>query len=47
VDYGLPPQTALNLDQDSDLKSLHGAPGFQAVVSSAHQRAQSEHKSER
>ena len=35
VDHGLARTTARAMDQDEDLKSLHGDPHFQALVSKA------------
>jgi tetratricopeptide (TPR) repeat protein len=39
LDHGLDPPTALALEKDSDLKSLHSDPRFAAIVASARQRA--------
>jgi serine/threonine protein kinase len=38
-DHGLSPKVALNIEQDSDLKSLHGDPRFEAVVADVKERA--------
>jgi len=39
VDHGLDPSTDLRMDKDPDLKSLHGAPRFAALVVHAKERA--------
>jgi serine/threonine protein kinase len=39
VDHGLPPDGDLGIDSDPDLKSLHGNPHFEALVTYAKQRA--------
>ncbi len=39
VAHGLMVKEALNMDQDADLKSLHGDPRFEKIVSDAKQRA--------
>ena len=39
VDHGLPPDGELGIDSDPDLKSLHGNPRFDALVTYAKQRA--------
>jgi hypothetical protein len=39
LDHGLEQRTALGIENDPDLKSLHGVPRFEALVSDAHQRA--------
>jgi non-specific serine/threonine protein kinase/serine/threonine-protein kinase len=38
VDHGLDRPTALGLETDVDLKSLHGNPGFNALISHVHER---------
>jgi hypothetical protein len=42
---GLHTKTALDMDSDSDLDSLHGDPRFQAIVAAAHEQANAEKKS--
>ena len=44
LDHGLPLKTALGIESDSDLKSLHGDPRFDAIVVAAHQHAATERK---
>ncbi len=44
VDHGLPLAADLGMDQDSDLKSLHGDPRFAALVAHAKERATSAQK---
>jgi serine/threonine protein kinase len=39
VDHGLAPANALAMEQDPDLKPLHGDPRYEAIVSDAKQRA--------
>jgi serine/threonine protein kinase/tetratricopeptide (TPR) repeat protein len=39
LDHGLEQRTALGIENDPDLNSLHGAPRFEALVSDARQRA--------
>jgi hypothetical protein len=39
VDHGLDADLDLHMDRDSDLKSLHGAPRFTALVAHAKERA--------
>jgi tetratricopeptide (TPR) repeat protein len=39
VDHGLAPANALAMEQDPDLKPLHGDPRYEAIVSEAKQRA--------
>jgi eukaryotic-like serine/threonine-protein kinase len=39
VDHGLDPRTALNIEKDADLKTLHGDPRFAAIVAHAKERA--------
>jgi len=39
VDHGLQAEADLGLDQDPDLKSLHGDPGFAALVAHAKEAA--------
>jgi len=39
VEHGLPASAALGMDQDTDLKSLHGDPRFEALVAEARQAA--------
>jgi Flp pilus assembly protein TadD len=39
VDHGLRPSTDLDMDNDTDLKSLHGNPRFAALVAHAKERA--------
>lgn len=43
VDHGLPAEGDLAIDQDPDLKSLHGDPRFEAVVADAKQRLAAHH----
>jgi len=42
IDHGLPPDIALDIEKDPDLKSLHGNPRFDALVAHAHEVAQTE-----
>jgi non-specific serine/threonine protein kinase/serine/threonine-protein kinase len=39
TEHGMPVKTALNMEQDSDLKSLHNDPRFQDLVAAARHRA--------
>jgi serine/threonine protein kinase len=39
AEHGMPAKTALNMEGDSDLKSLHDDPRFQELVAAARQRA--------
>src|SRR5262252_2180807 len=39
VDHGLSPDAALAIERDSDLKSLHNAPGFSALLTHIRKRA--------
>lgn len=39
IDHGLDPASALGMEKDPDLKSLHGDPRFAALVSYVHQQA--------
>jgi hypothetical protein len=39
IDHGLSPGDILTIEKDPDLKSLHGDPRFQALVSHAKDRA--------
>jgi eukaryotic-like serine/threonine-protein kinase len=39
LDHGLPIRTGLRIEADSDFQSLHGYPGFDALVTAAHQHA--------
>jgi serine/threonine protein kinase len=39
VDHGLPPPYALAIEKDPDLKSLHGDPGFTALVAHVKERS--------
>jgi len=39
VDHGLKSDTAVNMEQDEDLKSLFGDPRFAAVIAHAKERA--------
>jgi eukaryotic-like serine/threonine-protein kinase len=39
IDHGLPPKTALAIDKDPDLESLHRDPRFQTIVAYAKERA--------
>ena len=39
VDHGLAPDLDLGMNKDTDLKSLHGDPRFEALVSRAKERA--------
>jgi hypothetical protein len=39
VDHGAPAHIDLGIDQDPDLKSLHGDPRFDALVAEARQNA--------
>jgi alpha/beta hydrolase family protein len=39
VDHGLPPYADLYIEEDKDLKSLHGDPRFDALVAHAKERA--------
>jgi eukaryotic-like serine/threonine-protein kinase len=45
VDHGLAPNTALAMEKDPDLQSLHGDPRFAAIVEDAKQRAAGTQKS--
>lgn len=45
LDYGLPTRAGLAIDQDADLKSLHGDPRFQKIVELGRERAQAEQAS--
>jgi tetratricopeptide (TPR) repeat protein len=38
IDHGLSPRDVLGIDKDPDLKSLHGDPGFEALVIHARDR---------
>ena len=38
VDHGLDRPTSLGLEDDADLKSLHGNPGYDALISHVHER---------
>jgi hypothetical protein len=39
IDNGLDVRTGLSIERDSDLKSLHGDPRFDALVAHAKERA--------
>jgi serine/threonine protein kinase len=39
IDHGLPPSYSLGIEKDTDFKSLHGDPRFDALVAEARQRA--------
>jgi predicted negative regulator of RcsB-dependent stress response len=39
VDHGLPPSNDLQIEDDPDMKSLHGDPRFDALVAHAKERA--------
>jgi serine/threonine protein kinase len=44
LEHGLPSKTALGIESDSDLKSLHGDPRFDAIVVAARHHAATERK---
>jgi hypothetical protein len=44
VEHGLPTYAILGMDQDPDLKSLHGDPRFEALVAKARQATASKAK---
>jgi hypothetical protein len=39
VDHGLQPSMDLGIEKDTNLKSLHGDPRFDAIVADAKERA--------
>ena len=44
VDHGLRPADDLGIDKDSDLRSLHGDPRFEALIAHAKERASAAQK---
>lgn len=45
LNHGMAPQTAMDMADDEDLKSLHGDPRFAAIVAEAHRRVRCRRRS--